>query len=152
MLPGAEGFSPRAAAASRAEARAGVLGLAGMVYALQGADPTAPMTTRPLRLLQNAMQAYTWRLEGLASNVANLDTPGYNRLSVRFEEDLQRARRGSGGASDAVAAEMVEEGRSPQLEDELMEIADTQMRTQLATRALHEHFARVRTGITGRAG
>ncbi|PAP75774.1 flagellar basal body rod protein FlgB [Rubrivirga marina] len=110
------------------------------------------MTPPPLRLLQNAMQAYTYRLESLASNVANLDTPGYNRLAVRFEESLQDARRSADGDVDAVAAEMVEEGRAPLLEDELMEIADTQMRVQLATRALHEHFARIRTGITGRAG
>ncbi len=97
------------------------------------------------------MQAYTWRLEGLASNVANLDTPGYDRLAVRFEDSLQQARRG-GGSVDDVAAEMMEEGRPPQLEEELMEIADTQMRAQLASRALHEHFAQIRTGITGRAG
>lgn len=95
------------------------------------------------------MQAYTWRLKGLASNVANLDTPGYNRMSVEFEDHLQRARRG--GDTDGVGARLVEDGRPPVLEDELMEIADTQMRTQLATRALHEHFAMLRTGITGRA-
>ncbi len=108
-----------------------------------------PVTTPPLRLLQNAMQAYTWRLKGLASNVANLDTPGYNRMSVDFEDQLQRARRA--GAADQVGARLVEDGRAPLLEDELMEIADTQMRTQLATRALHEHFALIRAGITGRA-
>ncbi len=97
------------------------------------------------------MQAYTWRLKSLASNVANLDTPGYNRLAVTFEESLQRARRGGPGGAENVQIGMVEEGRAPVLEDELMEIADTQMRTQLATRALHEHFALIRTGITGRA-
>ena len=95
------------------------------------------------------MQAYTWRLKGLASNVANLDTPGYNRLSVEFEGHLQRARRA--GGADGVGARLVEDGRAPLLEDELMEIADTQMRTQLATRALHEHFALIRSGITGRS-
>ena len=109
------------------------------------------MNTSPLRTLQNAMQAYTWRLKSLASNVANLDTPGYNRLAVTFEEALQRARRDGPGGAQGVEIGMVEEGRPPVLEDELMEIADTQMRTQLATRALHEHFALIRTGITGRA-
>ncbi|MGB3542662.1 flagellar basal body rod protein FlgB [Rubrivirga sp.] len=107
------------------------------------------MTPPNLRILQNAMQAYSWRMQALSSNVANLDTPGYDRLSVRFEETLQRARSGP-GAADAVTAEAVEEDRPPLLEDELMEIADTQMRTQLASRALHEHFSRMRTGITGR--
>ena len=113
------------------------------------------MDTPALRLLQNAMQAYSWRLKSLASNVANLDTPGYSRLSVSFEEQLQKVRQGgpvAGGAGEGVTARLVSESRPPLLEDELMEIADTQMRTQLAARALHEHFARVRTGITGRAG
>jgi len=99
------------------------------------------------------MQAYTWRLKALSSNVANLDTPGYNRLSVTFEESLQTARRsGMEPNRDHVTAQMVQDGRPPILEDELMELADTQMRTQLTTRALHEHFARLRTGITGRQG
>ena len=115
--------------------------------------PDPPVTTPPLRLLQNAMQAYTWRLKALSSNVANLDTPGYNRLSVRFEDALQTARRAdASGARDHVVARMQQDGRPPLLEDELMELADTQMRTQLTTRALHEHFARLRTGITGRQG
>ncbi len=98
------------------------------------------------------MQAYVWRLDGLASNVSNLDTPGYKRLDVRFEDTLQRARRRGPDVAADVAAEMVEQGRPPLLEDELMAMADTQARVQLATRALHEHFARLRTGITGRAG
>jgi flagellar basal-body rod protein FlgB len=33
-----------------------------------------------------------------------------------------------------------------------MELADTQMRTQFATRALHEHFSGLRLAITGRPG
>ena len=109
------------------------------------------MTTPPLRLLQNAMQAYTRRLEALSANVANLDTPGYERLAVTFEESLQKARRGGRDGASDVAARLVAEDRPALLEDELMEMADTQMRTQLATRALHEHFARLRTGITGRS-
>ena len=97
------------------------------------------------------MQAYTSRLTSVSSNVANLDTPGYQRRTVGFEEALQRARR-TGGPADAVTARMGQEARPPQLEDELMELADTQMRTQLATRALHDQFALIRTGITGRQG
>jgi hypothetical protein len=38
----------------------------------------------------------------------------------------------------------------PVLEDELMGLADTQMRQQLATRALTAHFGLLHTGITGR--
>jgi flagellar basal-body rod protein FlgB len=43
----------------------------------------------------------------------------------------------------------VEDG-PPILEDEMMIMADVQMRTQFATRALREHFELMRTGIKGR--
>ena len=110
------------------------------------------MDTAPLRLLKNAMGAYELRLQALSANVANLDTPGYARLGVTFEETLQRAHRSKALDASAVEGRLVAEGRPPLLEDELMELADTQMRTQLAARALHDHFARLRTGITGRQG
>lgn len=98
------------------------------------------------------MQAYALRLKGLTTNIANLDTPGAERISVRFEESLQRARRSGplGTPPDGVTAQAISEETPPQLEDELMELADTQMRTQLAARALHEQFALMRAGITGR--
>jgi flagellar basal-body rod protein FlgB len=98
------------------------------------------------------MTAYSWRLRGLTANIANLDTPGYRRMEVTFEDALQRAKRGGRTEVNEVTARMKSEDRPPQLEDELMDLADTQMRTQLAARALHEHFARLRTGITGRPG
>ena len=98
------------------------------------------------------MTAYTWRLKSLSSNVANLDTPGATRQTVGFEDALQRARRTGSRPADAVAPRLAMDDRPPQLEDELMELADTQMRTQLATRALHDQFALLRTGITGRQG
>lgn len=110
------------------------------------------MDTPKYSLLRQAMTAYSLRARTLAANVANLDTPGYQRLGVSFEETLVRARRRLGGLDEAtpLAARVRAEGRPPLLEDEMMELADTQMRTQLATRALSEHFALVRTSITGR--
>lgn len=111
------------------------------------------MDTQKLRLLQNAMASYVQRRQALSSNIANLDTPGYQRVSVSFEEHLQEARHEvpSLRRTDNVTARMrVEEG-PPILEDELMGLADTQMRTQLTSRALREHFKLMRTGITGRS-
>lgn len=111
------------------------------------------MNTPTLSLLSRAMQAYTWRAQALTSNIANLDTPGYQRLSVSFEEALQEARHSVPGAQElaGVQPEMEVQDGPAVLEDELMELADTQMRTQLATRALREHFDTLRIGITGYA-
>lgn len=109
------------------------------------------METEKLSLLRNAMAAYAKRRRALSSNVANIDTPGYNRTSVSFEEELQAAREAPEiGTTQAEVEPQVEvNDQKPVLEDELMALSDTQMRTQLATRALSEHFSLMRTGITG---
>ena len=112
------------------------------------------MKTPTLNLLARAMQTYTWRTQTVASNVANLDTPGYKRMKVSFEEALQDARGSIAGQSaiDRAAPHVHVEDAPPILEDEMMDLADTQMRTQLASRALSGHFNKMRMSITGRSG
>lgn len=112
------------------------------------------MVTDKLKLLANAMQAYTWRAQTTTSNLANLDTPGYKRMSVKFEETLQETRDSLDGigALAHVKPNMDVGDDAPILEDEMMDMADTQMRTQLASRALREHFDALRMGITGHPG
>lgn len=99
------------------------------------------------------MDAYSMRMEAHASNIANIDTPGYQRISVSFEDQLQDAIHNVPGVHEPseIQGQVRVEDRPPQLEDELMEMADTQMRTQLATRALREQFDLLRSGITGRS-
>ena len=110
------------------------------------------METAQLSLLRNAMTAYAKRRRALSGNVANIDTPGYDRTSVSFEEELRDARDGPlGDDPSEVEAEVVAEDEKPVLENELMALSDTQMRTQHAARALSHHFDLMRTGITGRS-
>jgi flagellar basal-body rod protein FlgB len=110
------------------------------------------MQTDKIQLLSNAMQTYQWRMQALTSNIANLDTPGYQRIAVTFEDALQEVRRSIPGLRNEseVTARVKVDDRPPMLEDELMELADTQMRNQLATRAIRGHFALISSGITGR--
>ena len=114
----------------------------------------APMDTPKLTVLRHAMQAYSMRTQTLANNIANLDTPDYQRESVAFEEELQRMRRGGPGlrAPELARPDVVQEDGPALLEDEMMSLADTQMRTQLTSRALRDYFELLRTGIIGRAG
>jgi flagellar basal-body rod protein FlgB len=112
------------------------------------------MDTAKLSLLRNAMTAYAKRRRALSRNLANIDTPGYDRTAVTFEQELQEARTstGLGRRPSAVTARVeVQQGEAPVLENELMALSDTQMRTQLASRALSEHFDLMRTGITGQS-
>ena len=112
------------------------------------------MTNDKLRLLSNAMATYARRMDAISGNIANLDTPGYRKISVSFEDRLQEVLHGAQGTQAAAGIRPTLEmsDAAPVLEDELMDMADTQMRTQLSARALHEHFGMLRMGITGRTG
>jgi flagellar basal-body rod protein FlgB len=110
------------------------------------------METSQLSLLRNAMTAYTKRRRALSNNLANIDTPGYDRTSVDFEKQLRDARDDRVGADPSeVKAEVGVEDEKPVLEEELMAMSDTQMRIKHASRALSYHFDLMRTGITGRS-
>lgn len=46
-----------------------------------------------MSLLEAGIKAEGIRQQTIASNIANIETPGYRRLDVRFEELLDRAMR-----------------------------------------------------------
>jgi flagellar basal-body rod protein FlgB len=102
-------------------------------------------------LLSNAMDAYELRQKAIASNVANIDTPGYKRKEVSFEDQLQKAEsthlKGQDQGIDSVKPQMIQEDQPPQLEDEMMTLADTQMRVQLVTRALRHSFQMIQSSL-----
>jgi len=96
------------------------------------------------------MDAYALRQKMTASNIANADTPGYTRHEVQFEQELQKAQEGQGvSAMKNVNASIHETNSSVLLEDEMIEMADTQIRVQVVTRSLRHHFSLLKNGITG---
>ncbi len=102
------------------------------------------------QLLANAMDAYTLRHRISASNIANIDTPGFNKHQVDFEQELQKAQKaGNTENMNQVRPSITITDSAPVLEDELLEMSDTQMRVDLVTRSLRHHFEMLRTGITG---
>jgi flagellar basal-body rod protein FlgB len=102
------------------------------------------------QLLGKAMDAMTLRQRMTAANVANADTPGFRRLEVKFEDELQRVQAAEGARGmKEVTASIIETDQEVILENELMEMADTQMRVHMLTRSLRHHFDTLRMGITG---
>lgn len=106
--------------------------------------------TNHSKLLARAMDTYSLRQRMTATNIANVDTPGFKKHQVSFESELQRAQQ-SGGvrAMKEVTPSIVETDQEIIIEDELIEMADTQIRVNLATRSLRHHFELLRNGITG---
>lgn len=99
------------------------------------------------KMLGQAMDAYSLRQKVSASNIANVDTPGYTRHEVKFEEMLKEAGDSSAKASTTAMVEITD--TPVDLETEMIEMADTQMRVQLVARSLRHHFDMLRRGITG---
>lgn len=102
------------------------------------------------QLLSRAMDVYSLRQKITAANIANTDTEGYSKREVRFEDELRKVQQKDGvNEMKNVTPRIVESGQSVQLENELLEMSDTQIRVNLATRSLRHHFTMMRTGITG---
>lgn len=111
------------------------------------------------------------RQEALSNNIANIDTPGYTRQEVPFESELQRqAGRASSGlaTTDARhistgsklrnqlgmdAAQMLTssraDGNNVDIDQEMVSLADTQMRYQAASTAISSKLRTIRTVIQG---
>jgi flagellar basal-body rod protein FlgB len=104
------------------------------------------------KLMGKALDAYNMRQKAIASNVSNIDTPGYKRLEVSFEEQLAKADKlkFSENTKENVRPKMQEMEEGPQLEDEMFTLADTQIRVQLVTRALRHNFGLLKASIIGR--
>jgi len=55
-------------------------------------------TSNIVDFLEAGIRAEYLRHEAIASNIANLETPGYRRIDVKFEEQLAKALDSSGSA------------------------------------------------------
>lgn len=103
------------------------------------------------KMLSNAMDAYSMRNKAIASNIANIDSPGYRRLEINFEDKMRDAlKSGDMSQVDTVKAGVQDHAEEIVLEDEMMNLADTQIRTQMVAKELRHHFGLVRAAITSR--
>jgi flagellar basal-body rod protein FlgB len=86
----------------------------------------------------------------IASNIANVDTPGYRTLDVDFQSELKRAEMGLGGEPTAREVDgLVErpDGNNVSLDRETLALAETQLRFRTAVDLLRAEFRRLRTAI-----
>lgn len=105
-----------------------------------------------IRLLSKAMDVYTLRQKITSANIANLDTPGYKKISVNFEDELRRVTEQQMPSQELsqISPKIVKQDESPLLEEEMLTMADTQIRVQLVSRALRGSYESISSGITGR--
>lgn len=114
--------------------------------------------------LEKALDGAALRMEALADNIANAETPGYRQRRVDFESALQAAigaektapltRSGQGPverSAPAVWREAVPAGAgvTTNLEAEMTELARTSAHYDAIARSLAKRFRMLRVAITG---
>jgi len=107
------------------------------------------------QILAKMMDVYSLRNKITSANIANIDTPGYRKSSVKFEEMLAQHLESGRIDEDSInnlQPSIEVNNKKPILENELLEMADTQMRVQLTARALRHNYEQLRMGIVGRTG
>jgi flagellar basal-body rod protein FlgB len=109
------------------------------------------------------LDAIALRQDAIASNIANLETPGYKRLDVApaFNSELERAcaARDPGQiaalnpqiAVDPNAAAVSPDGNTVNLESELLEMNKNSLAGTLQTQLITTDFYRLRMAITGKS-
>jgi len=109
------------------------------------------------------LDATAMRQEALASNIANLETPGYKRLDVSasFNEELSRALASKDGTAigqlkpslgvDQTAVANTRDGNTVQLENELIQLNQNTLAHTVETQLLSSKLLQLKLAITGRS-
>ncbi|MCL6442037.1 MAG: flagellar basal body rod protein FlgB [Alicyclobacillus sp.] len=125
-----------------------------------------------MQVLQHALQAADLRQQVYANNIANVETPGYKREDVAFESMLQAALEQSDQAAGnslftpsgsslnltsaaAVVPQIVMDtstqtdnnGNNVDLDAEMADMAENQIRYETLLQALTDQFSRLKTAI-----
>jgi flagellar basal-body rod protein FlgB len=129
-------------------------------------------------VLSRALDAYTMRHKAIASNLANITTPGYRTQTVRFEEELAGALQSSGLSGTTTHAGHLPIGGSPvaqtvfgveqraldgtaqgdptasgvnnvDLDGEMAELAKNQLRFKFSARLIADTFRGIQKSIRG---
>jgi len=126
-----------------------------------------------LPLLYKSLDAYSLRQKASAHNIANINTHGYRRMEVRFEEELRKAMKIDPGISGEITspghfkigANRVEDvepvpymPRDPELhsgvnnvdiDEEMVRLAKAQLSFDFASKMSNRTFRNLRSSIRG---
>jgi flagellar basal-body rod protein FlgB len=104
-------------------------------------------------LLGLALDAAGMRQQAIAHNIANANTPGYQRISVSFESRLDALRDGRGNVAPPSLASLadfrpsfvydapLEAGSSVALDQEMAQLSENTLHHQALLKALNKHLS-----------
>lgn len=112
------------------------------------------ITTTPLmQLLQGYLKVTSDRQQTIASNIANVDTPGYRTKDVDFQSAIKLAMSGASDARVQGASLNVEglpeqpDGNNVNIDRESMLLSQTQLQYQMGVQLIKDEFHRLLSAI-----
>jgi len=109
-----------------------------------------------VEFLEAGIKAESLRQKAIANNVANLQTPGYRRIDVKFEQLLAKALDSDGAADlDDVMPQIYQPRQTPvksngndvSLEAEVGEMIKNSLRHKLFVRVLQKKYVEMQAAI-----
>lgn len=107
-------------------------------------------TSAMLGIHESALKVHTQRLNLLASNIANADTPGYLARDIDFRTALSQIQ--NGGEPEAmyrVPLQPTRDGNTVDLQAEQGAFAENAVRYQATLMFINSRISGLRTAITG---
>lgn len=112
------------------------------------------METESTRMLAAALDGLAARHRAIAANIANQNTPGYQRVIVTFEDQLEAARK-SGTVDPRITRDRETpggpDGNNVDAMGEVSQLTRVELSYQALTRALSLEASQMRAAISGRA-
>lgn len=127
------------------------------------------VTSQTERVLERALAAAALRHKVIANNIANVNTPGFKKSEVSFEDKLQQALAGThlplavtnsrhlSGASDAslpmpevytvVNTTMRQDGNNVDIDQEMALMAENNIYYNAVAQQISNYFAGLKTAI-----
>lgn len=123
------------------------------------------------KALEKALDASWMRNEAIAQNIANIDTPGYKRKDVKFEEYLSQALEGGSirgrttherhipvgkkdiddveikAGQDNSSLSMRLDGNNVDIDVEMAQLAKNSIKYQVLTQSLNTEYKRIKSVI-----
>jgi flagellar basal-body rod protein FlgB len=101
--------------------------------------------------LSSALDGLALRQRTIATNIANVNTPGYTSRRVLFEDALAKSVDAGSGDIEAITARSLEptrlDGNNVNLDTETLSNVDTVLRFQFASQAIGGQFSSLRTAM-----
>ena len=132
---------------------------------------TGPLGDSTIGTARAWLTGLSRRQQAISDNIANIDTPGYVAKEVPFEQELQRAigtgssrlattdarhiaastssRNQPGMQAAQALTSQRRDGNSVDIDQQMVSLAETQMRYQAAASALNTKIATLRNVIRG---